>query len=210
MVKILLARLDELEQDLVIRDNGVKDELEPTTKNDLGVREFEEIVVEYPPEDLCIYPEYKGKPYFGIKYKENGEEIVGYGTYNPKVLSQYLRDYFISTNKNDLEVDCIVDVLGSYTDLDIPYKREIAENILTKLSSVTPQPRKGHWKLVQRGKFIDVCCSNCKAVRIKEYAYNYTIDELNKEDINECFGSAEMRFCPNCGCRMVDPQESEK
>ena len=43
-IKILLARLDELEQDLVIRDNGVKDELnrvknelEPTTKNDLGV-----------------------------------------------------------------------------------------------------------------------------------------------------------------------------
>ena len=43
------------------------------------------------------------------------------------------------TTKNDLGVDCIVDVLGSYTDLDIPYKREIAENILTKLSSVTPQ-----------------------------------------------------------------------
>ena len=42
------------------------------------------------------------------------------------------------TTKNDLGVDCIVDVLGSYTDLDILYKREIAENILTKLSSVTP------------------------------------------------------------------------
>ena len=41
------------------------------------------------------------------------------------------------TTKNDLRVDCIVDVLGSYTDLDIPYKREIAENILTKLPSVT-------------------------------------------------------------------------
>ena len=43
------------------------------------------------------------------------------------------------TIKNDLGVDCIVDILGSYTDLDIPYKREIAEDILTKLSSVTPQ-----------------------------------------------------------------------
>lgn len=41
---------------------------------------------------------------------------------------------------NDLGVDCIVDILGGYTDLDIPYMREIAENILTKLSSVTPQP----------------------------------------------------------------------
>ena len=69
------------------------------------------------------------------------------------------------------------------------------------------RPRKGHWKLVQRGKAIDVCCSNCEAVRIKGYAYNYTIDELNKEDINECFGSAEMRYCPNCGADMREVEE---
>ena len=67
-----------------------------TTKNDLAIREFEEIVVEYPPENLCTYPEYKGKPYFSIKYKEGNDYIIGYGTYNPKVLSRYLRDYFIS------------------------------------------------------------------------------------------------------------------
>lgn len=72
------------------------------TANNLAVREFEEIVVEYPPKVLCIYPEYKGKPYFGIKYKENGEEIVGYGTYKSEVLSQYLKDYFLPTTKNDL------------------------------------------------------------------------------------------------------------
>jgi hypothetical protein len=82
----------------------LKDYFMPTTKNDLGVREFEEIIVEYPPEDLCTYFEYKGKPYFGIKYKENGEEIVGYGTYKPEVLSRYLKDYFMSTKKgNDCE-----------------------------------------------------------------------------------------------------------
>ena len=66
-----------------------------TTKNDLEVREFEEIVVEYPPEDLCTYPEYKGKPYFSIKYKEGNDYFIGYGTYNPKVFSKYLRDYFM-------------------------------------------------------------------------------------------------------------------
>jgi hypothetical protein len=70
-------------------------EQEPTTKNDLGVREFVEIVVEYPPEDLCTYPEYRGKPYFSIKYKEGNDYIIGYGTYNPKVISRYLRDYFM-------------------------------------------------------------------------------------------------------------------
>lgn len=56
---------------------------------------FEEIVVEYPSPDVCTYPEYKGKPYFGIKYLENENHIIGYGTYNPKVLSDFLKKYFM-------------------------------------------------------------------------------------------------------------------
>ena len=58
-------------------------------------RKFEEIVVEYPPAELCTYPEYRGKPYFSIKYEENGEHFIGFGTYKPEVLSRYLREYFI-------------------------------------------------------------------------------------------------------------------
>lgn len=81
--------------DLLADVREVEEEQEPTTKNDLGIREFEEIVVEYPPKDLCTYPEYKGKPYFSIKYKEGDDYIIGYGTYNPKVFSRYLRDYFM-------------------------------------------------------------------------------------------------------------------
>ena len=59
-------------------------------------RKFEGIVVEYPPAELCIYPEYKGRPYFSIRYEENGEHIIGFGTYNPEVLTRYLQEYFIS------------------------------------------------------------------------------------------------------------------
>ena len=59
-------------------------------------RKFEKIVVEYPPEKSCIYPEYKGKPYFSIQYEENGEHFVGFGTYKPEVLSRYLIEYFIT------------------------------------------------------------------------------------------------------------------
>lgn len=58
-------------------------------------RKFEEIVIEYPPADLCTYPEYKGKPYFSIKYEENGEHFIGFGTYNLKMFSWYLREYFV-------------------------------------------------------------------------------------------------------------------
>ena len=65
--------------------------------DDLISRQFEEIVVRYLPDDLCNYPEHKGKPYFSIHYKENGKDHIGYGTYEPKVLSKYLRDYFISS-----------------------------------------------------------------------------------------------------------------
>ena len=58
-------------------------------------RKFEEIMVNYPPAELCAYPEYRNKPYFSIKYEENGEHIIGFGTYKPEVLSMYLREYFI-------------------------------------------------------------------------------------------------------------------
>ena len=64
-------------------------------------RKFIEIMVSYPPEDLCTYPEYKGKPYFSIHYEEDGQAFVGYGTYKPDVLSRYLRDYFFNKENSD-------------------------------------------------------------------------------------------------------------
>ena len=56
-------------------------------------RIFQEIVVEYP--SISTYPEYEGKPYFSIKYVEDGRDYIGYGTYNPEVLSEYMKEYFI-------------------------------------------------------------------------------------------------------------------
>lgn len=75
--------------------------IQPTAKENLVVencisREFIEIVVEYPPADLCTYPEYRGKPYFSIKYRENGKGYVGFGTYKIEFLSQWIKEYFIS------------------------------------------------------------------------------------------------------------------
>ena len=140
-----------------------------TTKNDLGVdcisREFQEIVVEYPPEDLCTYPKYKGKPYFSIKYKEGNDYIIGYGTYNPEVFSRYLRDYF--------------------------------------LTSVTPQePKIGRWighrehcenlGVMPSGLGAYEWCSNCDCgIDVREWHRNH------------------YNYCPNCGVKMVEPQESE-
>lgn len=58
-------------------------------------REFLEIIAEYHEPDACVNHEWKGKPYYSIMYKENGEGFIGYGTYNPSVLSEYIRKYFI-------------------------------------------------------------------------------------------------------------------
>ena len=58
-----------------------------------NARVFQGIVVEYP--SISAYPEYEGKPYFSIKYTENGQEFIGYGTYKPEVLSEYLKEYFM-------------------------------------------------------------------------------------------------------------------
>lgn len=63
-------------------------------------RVLKEIVVEYP--SYNTYPEYEGKPYFSIKYTENGQEFIGYGTYKPEVLSEYLKEYFMSSAQTDL------------------------------------------------------------------------------------------------------------
>lgn len=79
--------------------DGVKEALE---KNG---RKFEEIVVQYPPAELCTYPEHRGKPYFSIKYEENGKHIIGFGTYKPEVLSRYLLEYFITTPTKESEVE---------------------------------------------------------------------------------------------------------
>ena len=54
---------------------------------------FQGIVVEYP--SISAYPEYEGKPYFSIKYTVNGQKFIGYGTYKPEVLSEYLKEYFM-------------------------------------------------------------------------------------------------------------------
>ena len=87
--------------------------------------------------------------------------------------------------------------LQHYASLD--YGESDHEAMMMAKKALEQEPKKGHWKLVQRGKCIDVCCSNCKAVRIKEYAYNYTIDQLDKEDVEECLESHDMRYCPYCG-----------
>lgn len=115
-----------------------------------------------------------------------------------------------STTKNNLGVDCIdrdrtLNVLDAEAWAYIDYiKKDIGGNMdshicmfadnvrerLKELPPVTPQPRKGHWTCDRA----NVRCSNC--------GRGYK-DFYGKARI------ADYNYCPNCGAKMVEPQESE-
>lgn len=97
-----------------------------------------------------------------------------------------------SITENDLAVNCIVDVLGSYTDLDVPYKREIAENILIKLSSVTTIRPKGRWFVDERPESDrEIICSNCEQPIFKYHKMDFDY---------------RPKYCPNCGAEMGEEE----
>lgn len=59
-----------------------------------------------------------------------------------------------------------------------------------------------NWELKQRNKSIDICCSKCGYVRVEEYAYNYEIYQLNKQDILKFIEENSMNYCEKCGTKM--------
>ena len=67
--------------------------------------------------------------------------------------------------------------------------------LITYMGSVQPS-RKGHWEYFERPMDADTMLSGYKCSEC-----NYEIGKFYKADNN---------FCPNCGARMVEPQESEE
>ena len=87
-------------------------------------------------------------------------------------------------------------------DRTIENYKELLKECYEVLPSVNPQPKTGHWISMWTEKQIhtkdgivseSVKCSEC--------------DEwLTASDEYDCYG----RYCPNCGARMAEPQESEE
>ena len=116
-----------------------------------------------------------------------------------------------STTKNDLEVDCVSreaaitfvckntkeilkDNMPLEVKLSVDYIYENVAKIMRNpkvLPSVTPQTRKGHWK-----------------EHPHEAGPNW---KYSMYECSECHGWLEddSDYCPDCGARMVEPQESE-
>lgn len=69
--------------------------------------------------------------------------------------------------------------------LDLASQKAVID-LLKILPSVTPQPKTGHWDDIPKYKDIAWQCSECGH-----------------------FTTMKPNFCADCGCRMVEPQESE-
>ncbi|MBR0090592.1 MAG: hypothetical protein IJP92_02720 [Lachnospiraceae bacterium] len=78
------------------------------------MRKFTKIIARNIPDDIVTYKEYAGKPYYEIMYEENGEVIVGFGTYNIDILSEWINEYFI-----DNKIDKVLEIIeAAHFDLD--------------------------------------------------------------------------------------------
>lgn len=88
-------------------------------------------------------------------------------------------------------------ILNHEVKMPIKVWKKVFE-LVDDLPSVTPQPKIGHWINIGSEGEIDgqivqsFSCSECGAISIFRIGY--------KRPINS-------DLCPNCGCRMVEPQE---
>ena len=72
---------------------------------------------------------------------------------------------------------------------NVHWEEIILTEELRKLPSVLPKAKKGHWIKENRGRVeYSAVCSECG---------------------DSTFWSEKSNFCPNCGAKMVEPQESE-
>lgn len=76
---------------------------------------------------------------------------------------------------------------------DNPHIDAVVETI-EQIPSVNPQPKTGHWILLDECSNSGYYCSECHKKLVKE-GWSGTVKKI--------------KYCPNCGCRIVEPQESE-
>ena len=92
------------------------------------------------------------------------------------------------TSTDAINRQAVLDIVDSYSESRSNVEdvtQDMISDILA-LPSVTPQPKTGHWIETDKYESYRFKCSEC---------YRGT------DDITD--------YCPNCGCRMVEPQESE-
>ena len=79
-----------------------------------------------------------------------------------------------------------IEMLKSKMDGHTDTSYEWAETVRMAIKALEQESKTGHWKKIATYPLYE--CSKCKLESM-----------LNTWD-----------YCPNCGCRMIEPQESEK
>lgn len=79
---------------------------------------------------------------------------------------------------------------------------ETAMNVIKGLPPTALERPKGKWILTQRGKYVDITCSCCGAIGVKEYSYNYSVNDLSEYEAREFAENSQMYFCKVCGADM--------
>ena len=86
-----------------------------------------------------------------------------------------------------------IDAIWDGTNMDI-YTREVKET-LEDLPSVEQEPQTGHWIVVSDGYGDNAYICECSECKDTVWVYKDADRKWN--------------YCPNCGARMVEPQETE-
>ena len=149
------------------------------TNGELIQKVFNCEVCEPIPEDDIIH----------VIFSDKNDSAIGFDW------SWWNSEYKEPTTKNDLGVDAIsrADALALYCDKCGVYNcisKCSGYRAVEKMPPVTPQePRKGHWIGIDEDPHEDWECDNCGFVIWAD------------ENIEK------FHYCPNCGCRMVEPQK---
>ena len=105
----------------------------------------------------------------------------------------YQLEYEKPTTKNDLGVDAVsrqavIDLMMQKWGENFSGDDAMQESIdaIRVMPSTPQEPKTGHWNNIPKYKDIAWQCSECKH-----------------------FTTMKHNYCPNCGCRMDEPQESE-
>ena len=140
------------------------------------------------------------------EYERTHGNLQGYLEF--KQLAEWLKDY-----KRLLEQQSREDCISRQAAIDEAFEVDTKEygridvvgvDAIEALPPITPQPKTGHW-IDDNENEIDAQygrhlyrCSKCN-----EYADMFVGGTEDWWDIEK------PNYCPNCGCRMVEPHESE-
>lgn len=141
-----------------------------------------------------------GKIRAEIEKQEKWLVIAGYNSYNVDIALDAIKSALVVDQEpceDAISRQAVIDTIERWLSCDDyneaeRYIMKAVRNILYEFPSVNPQPKMGHWRAIYQGEeIIDYRCSEC--------------------EFGNTFGQStyRMNFCPNCGAKMVEPQETE-